>query len=498
MQAKSRPSLRIVENVVRTMIWSTSFMIVISRCQSMSKVIGSNVPSSGLGMRAVSVMGDQRHLHDATSCRPYGQLLTDSGGQSTPAAWPASWIRSLWKSCGADSSRVMNEIDEAIVRTSFSTIVGESRDFAYILTDEAGRSLCQSSFSPANFCVVLPRTAKALLERFPVETLQEGDVLATNDPWIGTGHLPDYVMISPVFRENQVVAFIGSSRTCPTSAAMLATSRRWTCSRRASACLPAKLYVLAANRTRTLFDLIEANCRVPDLVLGDLRAMIGTHRLGASRLREFLDDYGLTTSAARARDPRSLGDGDARADLRPCRTGATNSASRSTDTKRSSICTRRIRYQRDARSTSTTAAVLRRRRQRVDQLRLQHHLRLDHVPIQMRARARGAQQRGVVQTDPRRRAAWIDPEHNLSAPGETASQDDKQPESGDLRRRLADRGRACASRKRLDLAVHASRQRRRLRTLCCRHASPRGARSVARTGRDAPRCIPAQQRRDTL
>jgi N-methylhydantoinase B len=68
---------------------------------------------------------------------------------------------------------IMNEIDNMIVRTSFSTIVGESRDFGYILTDERGASLCQSSFSPPNFCVVLPRTAKTLLSRFPVETLQE-------------------------------------------------------------------------------------------------------------------------------------------------------------------------------------------------------------------------------------------------------------------------------------------------------------------------------------
>ena len=66
----------------------------------------------------------------------------------------------------------MNEVDDAIVRTSFSTIVGESRDFGYILTDGAGRSLCQSTYSPPNFCVVLPITAKHLLARFPVETLR--------------------------------------------------------------------------------------------------------------------------------------------------------------------------------------------------------------------------------------------------------------------------------------------------------------------------------------
>src|SRR5688500_20227464 len=105
---------------------------------------------------------------------------------------------------------IMNEIDDAIVRTSFSTIVGESRDFGYILTDERGRSLCQSTFSPPNFCVVLPRTAKVLLERFPVETLQDGDVLSTNDPWIGTDHLPELVNISAVFERGPVVAIIAT------------------------------------------------------------------------------------------------------------------------------------------------------------------------------------------------------------------------------------------------------------------------------------------------
>ena len=42
-----------------------------------------------------------------------------------------------------------------------------------------------------------------------------------------------------------------------------------------------------------MFDVIAGNCRVPDLVLGDLRAIVGTHRLGANRVREFLRDYDL-------------------------------------------------------------------------------------------------------------------------------------------------------------------------------------------------------------
>jgi N-methylhydantoinase B len=187
---------------------------------------------------------------------------------------------------------VMNEIDDAIVRTSFSTIVGESRDFGYILTDAHGRSLCQSSFSPPNFCVVLPITAKHLLAQFPLETLREGDVLATNDPWIGTGHLPDYVMISPVFHGGRVVAFIGSIAHVSDVGGHAGDIEALDVFQEGLRLPPCKLYRDGRENVE-IVEIVAANCRVPDAVLGDLRAMIGTHWIGAQRLREFLDDYGL-------------------------------------------------------------------------------------------------------------------------------------------------------------------------------------------------------------
>jgi len=187
---------------------------------------------------------------------------------------------------------LMNEIDDAIVRTSFSTIVGESRDFGYILTDERGRSLCQSTYSPANFCVVLPITAKHLLARFPLEMLAEGDVLATNDPWLGTGHLPDYVMISPVFHRGRTVAFIGSIAHVSDVGGHAGDIEALDVFQEGVRIPPCKLYRGGEPNTE-LLELIGANCRVPELVLGDLHAMIGTHRIGAQRLSEFLDDYGL-------------------------------------------------------------------------------------------------------------------------------------------------------------------------------------------------------------
>jgi N-methylhydantoinase B len=196
---------------------------------------------------------------------------------------------------------VMNEIDDAIVRTSFSTIVGESRDFGYILTDERGRSLCQSSFSPPNFCVVLPLTARKLLERFPVETLAEGDVLATNDPWIGTGHLPDFVMISPVFHRGRPIGFIGSIAHVSDVGGHAGDIEALDVFQEGLRLPPSKLY-RGGRRNDELFEIVGANCRVPDLVLGDLQAMIGTHWIGARRLRELLDDYRLDDLRPLARE----------------------------------------------------------------------------------------------------------------------------------------------------------------------------------------------------
>ncbi len=185
---------------------------------------------------------------------------------------------------------IMDEVDNATVRTSFSTIVGESRDFACILVDQDGSSLCQSSFSPPNFCVVLPRTAKIVLDKFPLETLQEGDVLCTNDPWIGTGHLPDYVVLTPVFFRGKVIAFMGTVAHLADVGGHRGDIEAYDVYTEGIRVPPSKLYE-GGVENELLFEIIGNNCRVPHMVLGDLRAIVGTHQIGARRLQEFLVDY---------------------------------------------------------------------------------------------------------------------------------------------------------------------------------------------------------------
>jgi N-methylhydantoinase B len=187
---------------------------------------------------------------------------------------------------------IMDEVDNAVIKTSFSTIVGESHDFACILLNAEGGSLCQSSFSPPDFCVILPRTTRSMLERFPVETLREGDVLVTNDPWLAAGHLPDYAIVTPVFHRGRVVAFMGTIAHLSDVGGHPGDIIAGDVFTEGVRIPPARLYQ-AGVENGLLFDLIGQNCRVPNLVLGDLRAIVGTHQVGGRRLREFLEDYDL-------------------------------------------------------------------------------------------------------------------------------------------------------------------------------------------------------------
>ncbi len=204
-------------------------------------------------------------------------------GEMDPIALEIQWQRLI---------AIMDEIDNATVRTSFSTIVGESRDFACILLDQDGLSLCQSSFSPPNFCVILPRTARAMFEKYPVHTLQEGDVLINNDPWIGTGHLPDYVLVTPVFYKGKVVGFMGTVAHVSDVGGHIGDIEAPDVFTEGLRLTPCKIFE-GGKPNELLEEIIAHNCRVPNMVLGDLHAIIGTHWIGARRLQEFLEDYEL-------------------------------------------------------------------------------------------------------------------------------------------------------------------------------------------------------------
>ena len=99
---------------------------------------------------------------------------------------------------------IADEIVTTLVRTSFSTIVSESYDLTVAILDHNGNLISQGTRSLPVFMGTAPRTLEHFLQRFPPETLNPGDVIMSNDPWIGTGHMFDINVMRPVFFDNTI------------------------------------------------------------------------------------------------------------------------------------------------------------------------------------------------------------------------------------------------------------------------------------------------------
>ena len=187
---------------------------------------------------------------------------------------------------------IADEMDNATIRASFSTIVGESHDFGCIVMNHQGEAIAQAQFSPPQFCTMMPITTQKMLEKFPADTLKDGDVLITNDPWIGSTHLPDYNIVTPMFRNGKLVAFFGTIAHVSDVGGHLGDLEAYDVFMEGTRILPTKFY-RAGEPNEELIEIIGANCRVPAMVLGDLRAIVGTHRMATRHLHEMMDDYDM-------------------------------------------------------------------------------------------------------------------------------------------------------------------------------------------------------------
>lgn len=192
-------------------------------------------------------------------------------------------------------SRLIALVDEAAValkRMAFSTIVRESNDFCCVLLDARGNSVAQNTKAIPIFIASIGITARRMLERFPPESLRPGDVLITNDPWLATGHLNDFTVITPLFREGRLLALAGS-----VAHASDIGGRLWSADAREvfeeGLRVPITKLYRAGEPNDLLFEVIRANVRVPDEVTGDLQAQVLANETMGRGLLRLLDEYGL-------------------------------------------------------------------------------------------------------------------------------------------------------------------------------------------------------------
>ena len=183
------------------------------------------------------------------------------------------------------------EIEAAVERTARSPMIRDQHDYRVALFDARGRKLTGRSYSAV---------CEPIFERWSAEEIVPGDVFFWNDPYNSTGgigHVPDLCTTVPVFHEERLVAFaqvfghhddVGGM--VPGSLPVHATS----IFQEGLMVPPIKLYD-AGKRNEAAFDIVCRNSRLPDHLRGDVDAEIGACFVGARRILELCDRYGVET-----------------------------------------------------------------------------------------------------------------------------------------------------------------------------------------------------------
>ena len=215
--------------------------------------------------------------------------MTDSlSSQYDPITLEIAWGR---------LQAVIDEAEATLIRASFSPLIREAYDFGVLLLDGAGGSVAQSQRSMPSFVGTLPRTLRAGLDRFPAASWRPGDVFATNDPWLGTGHLPDMTTVRPIFRSGRPVAYAGCIAHWADIGGAIWSADTTEVFEEGLRLPPCKL-VAAGELNEDIVSIILGNVRLPEQVLGDLHAQLAAMEVTERRLLEVLDDVEMDGPAS--------------------------------------------------------------------------------------------------------------------------------------------------------------------------------------------------------
>ncbi len=193
----------------------------------------------------------------------------------------------------ASLSGIVQEMQNSLFRTGFSTIVRESQDASCALMNAKGEVVAQHVVLPLHIGA-FPACCAAVLEVFG-QDIAEGDAFLINHPYQGgSPHAPDICVITPIFIDGALFGFGGSIAHKSDIGGPVPGS----CSGQAREIfneglqLPAVRYYRNFAPMTDIERIIAANSRTPELVLGDLHGQLGADRLGGRRLQELVGKYG--------------------------------------------------------------------------------------------------------------------------------------------------------------------------------------------------------------
>ena len=203
----------------------------------------------------------------------------------SPTALQMMWNRLL---------AVVEEQGQALIRAAFSPIVRECGDISAGIFDVRGRMLAQAVTGTPGHINTMAEAVKSLIAHFPTQTMQPGDIYMTNDPWLASGHLNDFLLLMPAFRGDRVVGFTASTSHLVDLGGLGMGPEGSDIYDEGLLIPPCKL-VSAGEINALLLEIVKANSREPIANEGDVYALIACCETGAARLVGMMDEFGLET-----------------------------------------------------------------------------------------------------------------------------------------------------------------------------------------------------------
>jgi len=187
---------------------------------------------------------------------------------------------------------IVEEQGQVLMRTAFSPIVRECGDISAGIFDLEGRMLAQAVTGTPGHVNTMAGAVGDMLPYFPLADMQPGDVYMTNDPWIGSGHLNDVILLAPIFHNSRLVALtactshlydLGGLGMGPDGSDVFDEGLF----------LPPLKLVDRGEVNPVIIEIMKANSRSPIANEGDFYALIACCDVAALRLAEMMDEFSI-------------------------------------------------------------------------------------------------------------------------------------------------------------------------------------------------------------
>ena len=187
---------------------------------------------------------------------------------------------------------VVEEQGQALIRAAFSPIVRECGDISAGIFDLQGRMLAQAVTGTPGHINTMAEAIKTLRLRFEVQDMKPGDIYLTNDPWIASGHLNDFLLMMPVFYKNRVIGFTACTSHL-VDLGGLGMGPEGTDIYDEGLLIPPCKLIDHGVLNIFLIEIVKANSREPVANEGDIYALIACCETGADRLVSMMDEFGI-------------------------------------------------------------------------------------------------------------------------------------------------------------------------------------------------------------